>query len=143
MTSQREALIEPQQAKPVGDNTIPPHYSREMSRYEPPIPVKEKEKQEALEKVKELTNGGSKGSKSEKQVEGDTDLSWDHEVLEPHLVNLNHPGVLNHLGSLDQGQRMNRPLLKYATSVGEIMMKKSVQNPYIRKKERRLYLPNQ
>ena len=81
----REALIEPQQVKPVGDNTIPSHYSREVSRYEPPIPVKEKEKQEALEKVKELTNGGSKRSKSEKQVEGDTDLSWDHEGLEPHL----------------------------------------------------------
>ena len=81
----REALIEPQQVKPVGDNTIPPHYSREMSRYEPPIPVKEKEKEEALEKVREMTNGGSKGSKSEKQVEEDTDLSWDHEGLEPHL----------------------------------------------------------
>ena len=78
----REALIEPQQVKLIGDNTIPPHYSREMSRYEPP---KEKGKQEALEKVKELTNGGSKGSKSEKQVEGDTDLSWDHEGLEPHV----------------------------------------------------------
>ena len=70
----REVLIEPQQVKPVGDNTIPPHYSREMSRYEPPIPVKEKEKEEALEKVREMTNGGSKGSKSEKQVEGDTNL---------------------------------------------------------------------
>ena len=56
-----------------------------MSRYEPPIPVKEKGKEEALEKVREMTNGGSKGSKSEKQVEGDTDLSWDHEGLEPHL----------------------------------------------------------
>ena len=69
----RQAIIEPQQVKPVGDNTIPPHYSI-MSRYEPPIPVKEKEKEEALEKVREMTNGGSKGSKSEKQVEGDTDL---------------------------------------------------------------------
>ena len=38
----REALIELQQVKPVGDNTIPPHYSREMSRYEPPIPVKKR-----------------------------------------------------------------------------------------------------
>ena len=80
----REALIEPQQVKSVGGNTIPPHYSREMSRYEPPIPVEEKEKEEALEKVREMNNEGSKGSKSEKQVEGDTDLSWDHEGLEPH-----------------------------------------------------------
>ena len=31
-----------------------------------------------------MTNRGSKGSKSEKQLEGDIDLSWDHEGLEPH-----------------------------------------------------------
>ena len=31
-----------------------------------------------------MTNGGSKGSKSEKQVEGETELSWDHEGLEPY-----------------------------------------------------------
>ena len=29
----REVLIEPQQVKSVGNNMIPPHYSREMSRY--------------------------------------------------------------------------------------------------------------
>ena len=55
-----------------------------MSRYEPPIPIKEKEKEEALEKVRKMTNGGTKGSKSEKQGEGNTDLSWDHEGLEPY-----------------------------------------------------------
>ena len=80
----REAHVEPQQVDPIGGDTIPPYYSREVSRYEPPIPVQEKEKQEALEKVREITNGGSKGSKSEKPVEGDTDLSLDHEGLEPH-----------------------------------------------------------
>ena len=79
----REAHVEPQQVDPIGGDTIPPYYSREVSRYEP-IPVQEKEKQEALEKVREITNGGSKGSKSEKPIEGDTDLSWDHEGLEPH-----------------------------------------------------------
>ena len=31
-----------------------------------------------------MTNGGSKGSKSEKQAEGETELSWDHEGLEPY-----------------------------------------------------------
>ena len=62
----RETHIEPQQVDPIGGDTIPPYYSREMSRYEPPMPVKEKEKQEALEKVREITNGGLKESKSEK-----------------------------------------------------------------------------
>ena len=51
----RETCVEPQQVDP-----IPSYYSREISRYEPPIPVQEKEKQEALEKVKEITNGESK-----------------------------------------------------------------------------------
>ena len=69
----------------MGDNTIPPHYSRKMSKYESLIPVKEKGKEESLEKVREMTNRGSKESKSEKQVEGDNDLLWDHEGLEPHL----------------------------------------------------------
>ena len=90
-----------------------------------------------------MTNGGSKGSKSEKQVEGDTDLSWDHEGLEPHPEpsKPKPPRSLKPSRVLGQGQRMNRPLLKYALGVGEIMMKRIVQNSYIRKKERRLYPP--
>ena len=80
----KEALIIPKEAQNIGENTIPPQYSREISRYEPPIPKKEKEKGDLLEKVRELTNGESKGSKDDKQVEGETELSWDHEGLEPY-----------------------------------------------------------
>ena len=80
----KEALIKPKEAQNIGGNTIPPQYSREMSRYEPPIPVREKEKEDLLEKVREITSGESKGSKDEKQAEGETELSWDHEGLEPY-----------------------------------------------------------
>ena len=62
----REARIEPQQGDSIGGHTV--YYSREVSRYEPPIPVQETEKQEALEKVREITNRGSKESKSEKPI---------------------------------------------------------------------------
>ena len=79
-----EAIIRPIKAQNIWENTIPPHYSWEISRYEPPLPVKTREQEEVLEKVREMTNGGSKGSKSEKQVEGETELSWDHEGLEPY-----------------------------------------------------------
>ena len=81
----KEAWITPKKAQNIGENTIPPRYSREISRYEPPIPVKEKEKEDLLEKVREITSGESKGSKDEKQAEGETELSWDHEGLEPYL----------------------------------------------------------
>ena len=57
---------------------------------------------------------------------------WSHIQ---NLVNLNHPGVLNHLRSLGQGQRMNKPLLKFALSVEEIIMKKIVQGFYSGKRD--------
>ena len=80
----KEALIKPKEAQNIGEDTIPPQYSREMSRYEPPIPVKEKEKEDLPEKVREIPNGESKGNKDEKQAESETELSWDHEGLEPY-----------------------------------------------------------
>ena len=80
----KRAWITPKEAQNIGENTIPPQYSREISRYEPPIPVKEKEKEDLLEKIREITSGESRGSKDEKQAEGETDLSWDHQGLEPY-----------------------------------------------------------
>ena len=80
----KEALIISKKAQNIGENTIPPQYSREISRYEPPIPVRKKEKEDLMEKVREITSGESKGSKDDKQAEGETELSWDHEGLEPY-----------------------------------------------------------
>ena len=79
----KEIIDPPQYVEPIGKNTLPPHYSREISRYEPPKPVKQKEREELIEKVKEMTGEGMKGDKREKSVEVDTDLSWDHEGLKP------------------------------------------------------------
>ena len=79
----KEIIDQPQYVKPIGGNTLPPYYSREMSRYEPPNPVKQKEREDLLEKVREMTSEESKGGKGEKSVEVDTDLSWDHEGLKP------------------------------------------------------------
>ena len=79
----KEIIDQPQYVKPIGENTLPPHYSREMSRYEPPNPIKQKEREDLMEKVKEITSEESKKGKREKLVEVDTDLSWDHEGLKP------------------------------------------------------------
>ena len=111
-----------------------------MSRYEPPIPVKEKEKQEALEKVREITNGGSKESKSEKPVEGNTDLSWDHEGLEPHPK----PGEPKSLRD-PKPPRVPKTETKeeYVFNVRGTMMKGTVQNSYLKREKRSLHLLNQ
>ena len=78
-----EIIDQPQYVRLIGEDTLPPYYSREMSRYEPPNPIKQKEKEDLLEKVREITSEGSKGCKGEKLVEEDTDLSWDHKGLRP------------------------------------------------------------
>ena len=78
-----EIIDQPQYVRPIGENTLPPYYSREMSRYEPPNPIKEKEREDLLEKVREMTSEESKEGKGEKLVEVDTDLFWDHEGLRP------------------------------------------------------------
>ena len=70
-----EIIDQPQYVRPFGENTLPPYYSREMSRYEPPNPIKQKEREDLLEKVREITSEESKGGKGEKSVEVDTDLS--------------------------------------------------------------------
>ena len=79
----KEIIDQPQYVKPIGENTLPLYYSREMSRYEPPNHIKQKEREDLLEKVREMTSEESKGGKGEKSVEVDTDLSWDHEGLKP------------------------------------------------------------
>ena len=38
----REARVEPQQVDPIGGDIIPPYYSREISRYEPPYLFKKR-----------------------------------------------------------------------------------------------------
>ena len=79
----KEIIDQPQYVKPIGENTLPPYYSRQMSRYEPPNPIKQKEREDLIEKVKEITSEETKGGEREKSVEVDTDLSWDHEGLKP------------------------------------------------------------
>ena len=79
----KEIIDQPQYVNSIGENTLPPYYSREMSRYEPPNPIKQKEREDLLEKVREMTSEESKGGKGERSVEVDTDLSWDHKGLRP------------------------------------------------------------
>ena len=42
----REIIDQLQYVEPIGKNTLPPYYSREISRYEPPKPVKQREREE-------------------------------------------------------------------------------------------------
>ena len=58
-----EIIDQPQYVRPIGENTLPPYYSREMSRYEPPNPIKQKEREDLLEKVREMIVKNQKEAK--------------------------------------------------------------------------------
>ena len=140
-----EKELDQQQVDPIGGDTIPPYYSREISRYEPPIPVKEKEKQEALEKVREITNEGQRRVKVRNLQKEILTYHGIMKVWNPiqNLVNSNPLEVPNHQESLRQRQKRSRLLLKYVLNVRGTMMKSIAQNSYLKKENRGLYLLNQ
>ena len=111
-----EIIDQPQYVRPIGENTLSPYYSREMSRYEPSSPIKQKEREDLLEKVREMTSEESKGGKGEKLVEVDTDLSWDHEGLRPlpksHKDRLNGSPKLPRVPKSPKVERNNEGTVK-------------------------------
>ena len=147
-------IDQPQYVRPIGENTLRPYYSREMSRYEPPNPIKQKEREDLLEKVREMTSEESKGSKGEKLVEVDTDLSWDLEWLRPlpksHKDRLNGSPKLPRVPKGPKVERNNEgtfkkectsfrgeypePILK-ENEVGMVVPQEKKQVPEINKKD--------
>ena len=125
-----EIIDQPQYVRPIGENTLPPYYSREMSRYEPPNPIKQKEREDLLEKVREMTSEDSKGGKGEKSVEVDTDLSWDHEGLRP--LPKSHKDGSN--GSPKPPRVPKDPKGKEKNKVGMVVPQEEKQVPEINKK---------
>ena len=103
-----------------------------MSRYEPPIKKREQEK--ALENVRKMTNGGSKESESEKQAEGETELSWDHEGLEPYPgPEKSKPQRGPKESKLPKKEVDKRISPKTCPNVKENVIKKIVLNSYLKK----------
>ena len=118
-------MIKSKEAQAIEENTIPPHYSREMSRYHSPLPIKRREQEKALEKVREKTNGGSKGSKSEKQAVGKLNSlgimrDWN---LTQELKNQSPKEVLKKL-NLQKRKLTKESLQKHAPNAKGIMIKK-------------------
>ena len=81
-----------------------------------------------------MTNGVSKGSKSEKQAEGETELSWDHEGLEPYPG----PEEPKPQRSPKESKLLKRRLIKefpqrYVPNVKGIMMRRIVLETHLKR----------
>ena len=104
-----------------------------MSRYEPPNPIKQKEREDLLEKVREMTSEESKGGKGEKSVEVDTDLSWDHEGLRPlprsHKDRLNGSPKLPRVPKVSKvGENLKELSRKNVQALEGIIKRGNIQN---------------
>ena len=79
-----EEEIEVQYVRPIGGNTLPPQYSKEISRYQPSEKERVKAMKDALSAVRQFT---SEGNLSRNGNLNSTTMKemWDYESWEPFL----------------------------------------------------------
>ena len=79
-----EEEIKVQHVRPIGRNTLPPQYSKEISRYQPSEKERVKAMKDALSAVRQFT---SEGNLSRNGNLNTTTMkeTWDYESQEPFL----------------------------------------------------------
>ena len=79
-----EEEIKVQHVRPIGRNTLPPQYSKEISRYQPSEKERLKAMKDALSAVRQFT---SEGNLSRNRTLNTTTMKemWDYESQEPFL----------------------------------------------------------
>ena len=74
--------IKVQHIKPIGGNTLPPQYSREISRYQPSDKEKAKAMKDALSAVRQFTSEGNLSKNGNLNTTTMREM-WDYENQEP------------------------------------------------------------
>ena len=80
--------IKVQHIKPIGGNTLPPQYSREISRYQPSDKEKAKAMKDALSAVRQFTSEGNLSKNGNLNTTTMKEM-WDYENQEPFLGKMN------------------------------------------------------
>ena len=79
-----EEEIKVQHVKPIGGNTIPPQYSREISRYQPSDKERTRAMKDALKTVRKFTSEGNLSKNGNINTTTMREM-WDYEDEEPNL----------------------------------------------------------
>ena len=80
-----EEEIKVQYVKPIGGNTLPPQYSKEISRYQPSEKERVKAMKDALNAVRQFTSEGNLSRNGNLNTTTMKEM-WDYERWEPFLV---------------------------------------------------------
>ena len=78
----KEEEIEVQYVKPIGGNTLPPEYSKEISRYQPSEKERIKAMKDVLSAVRQFTSEGNSGKNGKLNTATMKEM-WDYESREP------------------------------------------------------------
>ena len=78
----KEEEIKVQYVKPIGGNTLPPQYSKEISRYQPSEKERVKAMKDALSAVRQFTSEGNLGRNGNLNTTTMKEM-WDYESREP------------------------------------------------------------
>ena len=77
-----EEEIKVQYVKPIGGNTLPPQYSKEISRYQPSEKERVKAMKDALSAVRQFTSEGNLSRNGNLNITTMKEM-WDYESWEP------------------------------------------------------------
>ena len=77
-----EEKIEDQYVRPIGGNTLPPQYSKEISRYQPSEKERVKDMKDALSAVRQFTSEGNLSRNGNLNTTTMKEM-WDYESWEP------------------------------------------------------------
>ena len=77
-----EEQIKVQYVKPIGGNTLPPQYSKEISRYQPSEKERVKAMKDALSTVRQFTSEGNLSRNGNLNTTTMKEM-WDYESREP------------------------------------------------------------
>ena len=78
----KEEEIKVQYVKPIGGNTLPPEYSKEISRYQPSKKERIRAMKDALSAVRQFTSEGNLGKNGNLNTATMKEM-WDYESREP------------------------------------------------------------
>ena len=79
-----EEEIRVQHVKPIGGNTLLPHYSKEISRYQPSDKERVKAMKDALSAIRQFTSDGNLSRNGNLNTTTMKEM-WDYESWEPFL----------------------------------------------------------
>ena len=79
-----EEEIKVQHIRPIGGNTLPPQYSKEISRYQPSEKERVKAMKDALSAVRQFTSEGNLSRNRNLNTKTMKEM-WDYESREPFL----------------------------------------------------------